>query len=227
MLERQQLSDKTPGHTERQTKILLLLVAAIFLATFLSAPLLAGGIFWDTANGLGLVAMAGLLYMTIATGPGIDGHIHRLLGYLVLGFALAHAAWLLLGDPVVLEYLKPDAPWYMIAGLASLLLLIVLIIIALPRVRRHLHDRFSRFRIWHRAMALLTIFAAAGHIAGSGYYLASWYETALFIVLVAVVCLFQRRLSAVVQLSPRAPRVFLSVATAALGVFVLIRNLPL
>ncbi len=41
------------------------LVAAVFAITFLSAPRLGGGWFWDIGNGLGFVAFAGILAQMI------------------------------------------------------------------------------------------------------------------------------------------------------------------
>ena len=114
--------------------------------TFLSSPVLGAGWFWDTGNALGFTpARAGVLYLTLATGPGLDVRVHRQLGYAVLSVAVAHALWLLVGDPATIEYLKPGAPPYMWAGVLGLLLLAALTVIALPRVRSRTAQTLQQF----------------------------------------------------------------------------------
>jgi len=202
-----------------------LLVAAIFLATVVSSPTLGAGWYWDTGNALGFVAMAGVLYLTLATGPALDVRVHRQLGYAVLGVAAAHVLSLLVGDPTVVEYLKPGAPLYMWAGVAGFLLLTALTVIAVPRVRSKLHKRYSHFRLWHRVIALLTIVGSTWHIIGSNFYLDSWYASTVFLLLVVVISGGRRRLSGYANLEPAVTSRYLAASTVACVLFVGLRNL--
>jgi hypothetical protein len=204
---------------------LKILIGVVFLATFLSSPTLGAGWFWDLGNALGFAAMAGLLYLTLATGPGLKVRLHRQLGYAVLGVAVAHALWLLVGDPAVVEYLKPGAPLYMWAGVLGLLLLAALTVIAMPHVRSRLHKRYSGFRLWHRVLAILTIIGAAGHIAGSNYYIDSGYAAGVFVIVVVAVTAGHRRLPGYAKLTTTITTEFLVVSAGAIVLFVGLRNL--
>lgn len=203
----------------------VLLIAAVFLATMLSSPMLGAGWFWDIGNALGFAAVAGVLYLTLATGPGLNVRIHRQLGYAVLGVATAHVLWLLVGDPAVVDYLKPGAPNYMWAGIIGFLLLVALTLVAMPRVRSRLHKRYSHFRLWHRIIAILTIAGVAWHIVGSNFYLDSLHENAVFVVLIVGVSVGHRRLSVYVNLAPSITRQFLLASAVASVLFVGLRNL--
>jgi hypothetical protein len=78
-------------------KILLATMAAVFIVTLLGAPQMGAGWFWDTGNGIGFAAFAGLLYLTITSNRRLDVRAHQVLGYVVLTLVIGHAFWFLLG----------------------------------------------------------------------------------------------------------------------------------
>ena len=81
--------------------ILLATLGAVFLTTFLAAPTMGAGWFWDAGNGLGFAAFGGLLYIGITSCKRPDIRAHQILGYTVLFVAVTHALWFLLGDATV------------------------------------------------------------------------------------------------------------------------------
>jgi len=208
-------------------KTLLLVLAAVFLTTFLSAPTMGAGWFWDAGNGLGFVAFAGLLYLGITSFRRIDVRAHRLLGYAVLFVAVSHALWFLLGDAAAIEYIKPGAPAYMWLGIVGLLLLFVLVIISLVPDRLKVHKDYPVFLYWHRVLAIATVASCVYHIVFSDFYLASWYQAVLFI-LVATAASFGRPWW--VKFGPVpvvSPAVFLLMTVAFTSVFSVVRNISL
>lgn len=208
-------------------KPLLLVLTAVFLPAFLSVPTMGAGWFWDAGNGLGFVAFAGLLYLGITSYRRIDVRAHRLLGYAVLFVAVAHALWFLLGDAAAIEYIKFSAPAYMWFGVFGLLLLFVLVIISLLPDRLRVHKDYPKFLYWHRVLAISTVACCAYHIVVSGFYLASWFQATLFIV-VASVTSFGRPLW--IKFGPLpvvSPALLLLITVLFTGVFSLIRNIPL
>ena len=176
-------------------KSLLITLSVVYLITFLAAPTMGAGWFWDVGNSWGFAAFAGLLYLTITSSRRLDVRAHKLLGYAVLFLALLHAFWFLLGDAAAVEFMKPGAPGYMWLGMAGLLLLGVLITVALVPDRMRVHKDYPAFKYWHRVIAIATIASVTYHIVLSSFYLAAWYRV-LFsssemkrFVMVFVICL--------------------------------------
>ena len=207
-------------------KILLYAVGGVFLLTFLAAPTMGAGWFWDAGNGLGFAAFAGLVYMTITSNRRLDVRAHRLLAYAVCALALAHAFWFILGDAVVIEFLKIGAPGYMWLGVVSLLLLTILIAIAVVPDRLRVHRDYSEFRYWHRVITVATIAAAAYHIAASRFYLQTWYQVAIFALLACAVCIGRDVWIRLGQIAIATPAAYLGISAICIAVFVFIRNLP-
>jgi len=208
-------------------KTLLAVLAAVFLPTFLAAPTMGAGWFWDTGNGLGFAAFAGLLYLGITSYRRIDIRAHRLLGFTVLLVAVAHALWFLLGDAAAIEYIKFSAPGYMWFGIIGLILLFVLVIISLVPDRLRVHKDYPKFLYWHRILAVATVASCVYHIVVSHFYLATWYQAAVFIA-VATVASFGRPWW--VRFGPLpvvTPAVLILFSVLFSGIFSLIRNLPL
>lgn len=185
---------------------------------------MGAGWFWDGGNGLGFAAFAGLLYLAITSYRRIDVQAHRILGFTVLFIAVAHALWFLLGDAVAVEYIKIGAPDYMWLGIAGLVCLFILVIISLQPDRQTLHKTYPVFIYWHRVLAVLTIAFCTYHIVVSNFYLASWYQAAIFIS-VAVAVSFGRtwwiRFGSFPTVSPA---VLLVVTLLFAGLFSAIRN---
>lgn len=203
--------------------VLVLVVALVFGATFLVLPRTGGGWFWDIGGALGFLAFAGLLFQMIPRTR--NGRRHEVLGYWVLGTAIVHAFWLLAGDAVVGFYLKPGAPLYMWLGLAGLLALAVLAVLARMPDRMRVHRRFPVFRRVHRILAFITVGTAALHIVRSGFYLPGLPQS-LLIGLVLVATCFGRPVWAKLEKPPTASGLgYLAVGVVAVGMFVLSRNL--
>lgn len=206
---------------------LFLTLGGVVLITFVSSPTLGAGWSWDFANGLGFVAFGGLLYLTLASGPVGNLRAHQVLGYALLGLVTVHVFWLLLIDPVVVEYVLPGAPIYMWMGVGGLLLLIALIAIGLPQYRARLHQHYASFRYWHRVLALAAIGATGYHIVGSNFYLHTWPQVVLFVALAATVCFAGRRLPVTAVISHRTARLYLGIGALATLAFAGVRNVPL
>ncbi len=207
-------------------KPFLVTLAAVFLVTFLGAPLLGGGWFWDLGNGIGFVAFAGLLYLTITSNRRLDVHAHRLLGYAVFLLAVAHAFWFLLGDATAVEFVKLGAPDYMWLGIVSLILLAILIITATVPDRIRLHESYASFKYWHRVLTVAMIVSAAYHIVVSNFYLHAWYQGVLFALVSISVCLGRAYWVRLGQIDIAPPVVYLSICAVAVVIFAAIRNIP-
>jgi len=205
---------------------LLATFGAVFLVTFLARPAMGAGWYWDTGNGIGFAAFAGMLYLTLTSIRQFDLRAHRLLGYGVLTVAALHVFWFLLGDAAVVEFLKPGAPAYMWHGVAGFLLLGVLITIALVPDRLRVHRNYAGFRYWHRAIAVATIATATYHIAGSHFYLATWYQTLLFAALAAFGAFARAWWPWPGALHVVGTRAFVATSLAVAAAFGLLRNLP-
>lgn len=207
-------------------KYVLAIFAAVFALTFLAAPLMGGGWFWDGGNGLGFAAFAGLLYLTITSSRRIDVRAHQLLGYGVLFVAVAHAFWFMLGDGAVVEFMKFGAPDYMWHGIVSMLLLGVLITVALVPDRFRVHRDYPSFRYWHRVVAVATIATATYHISVSNFYLGAWYQALLFVVFSATVAVGRPLWTRFGQMPIISMPVFLVLSLVFAVAFSAIRNLP-
>jgi hypothetical protein len=197
-------------------KGLLLTLGAVALISFLATPTLGAGLVWDTGNGLGLVAMGGLVYLVASSsaGSGIDLRAHQVFGYV------------LLLDPVMLTYIQPGAPLYMWIGCAGFLLLVAMMIIGMPQYRLRLHRRYATFRYWHRVLAVATIMAAAWHILGSGLYFGAWYQGLLLVALATAVCIGDRSWLRGAAITNSTSTVLVVTAIALAATFALVRNLP-
>jgi hypothetical protein len=205
-------------------KLLLAIFGTVFLITFLAAPTMGAGWFWDGGNGLGFAAFSGLLYLTITSFRRIDVQAHRILSFAVLFIAVAHALWFLLGDAAAVEYIKIGAPDYMWLGIVGLVCLFMLVIISLQPDRQKLHKTYPLFLYWHRVLAVLTIAFCAYHIVVSNFYLTSWYQAALF-VSVAIATSFGRTWWIRLESFPSVTlTTFLVVTLVFTGLFSAVRN---
>jgi hypothetical protein len=208
-------------------KVLLLTSGAVFLVTFLASPTMGAGWFWDTGNGLGFAAFAGLIYLGITSYRRLDVRAHQLFGYAVLFVAVAHVLWFLLGDAAALEFIKIGAPDYMWLGIVGLVLLFVLVTIALVPDRLRVHKDYPAFRYWHRVLAIATVACCTYHIVVSNFYLAAWYQAALFTVLAVVASFGRAYWIKLGQVKIVTAGVYLLTSVLATVLFSAIRNLPL
>ena len=212
---------------ETRLRTLFLVITLVFGVTFLVLPRNSGGWLWDIGGALGFLAFAGMLFQMIPyprTSTNTSKR-HEVLGYWVLGTAIAHAFWLLTGDGVMHLYLKPGAPFYMWFGLVAIVALAVLAVLARMPDRMRVHRRFPVFRRVHRILAFFGVGSAALHIMLSGFYLPTWSQSVLIGVILLAMCLGRsvwRRLPE----SPTASGLsYLLIGGGAVGLFVLIRTL--
>lgn len=101
---------------------------------------------WDGANALGFAALAGLLYLSSTPRGARDLKRHERFSYVVAGLAAGHAGWFLVTDNAALEYIKPDAPLYMWAGVAGLLLIVLTVIVSVIPTRLRVFGTSARFK---------------------------------------------------------------------------------
>jgi len=175
--------------------------AAFWIAVYLGlvlAPLFVlligttetnAGFWWDFAIALGFAgtAMMGVQFLLTARfkramapfGIDIIYYFHRYTAVVALCFILAHPIILTVDTPAVVGFLNPvDAPWYMSAGLASILALAALMISSWWRTRLGLH--YDAWRRWHSALAIAAVGLALAHIGGVGHYVAAPWQRALW-----------------------------------------------
>jgi len=208
-------------------KALVVTLAVVFVVTFLAAPTMGAGWFWDTGNAIGFAAFGGLLYLTITSVRRLDVRAHQVLGYGVLVVAVVHAFWFMLGDAAAVEFLKPGAPDYMWLGVVSLLSFGILMTVALVPDRFRIHKDYPSFKYWHRLVAIVTLASGTYHIVVSNFYLGAWYQGVLFVLVVVAVASarpFWVKLGQI-RIATNATYILVSVIFGAL--FVAIRNLPL
>ena len=104
------------------TALLLLLIVPPALAGF-------AGIGWEAsqwagyAGALACIALAGSPVRPRSSAPPtlVSLRLHTLIGWLALLAVALHIGGLVLADRTVLEYLKPTAPLYQLAGIAATL----------------------------------------------------------------------------------------------------------
>jgi len=201
-------------------------MTVVFLITFLAAPTMGAGWFWDVGNGIGFAAFAGLLYLTITSNRRLDVRAHQILGYAVLLLVVGHAFWFLLGDATVVEFIKIGAPDYMWLGIVSLILFVVLITTANVPDRLRVHQNYSSFRYWHRLLTIVIIAGAAYHIVVSNFYLGTWYQAALFVLISIAVCLGRAYWIKLGQIAIASPVVYVALSVIMAVAFTGLRNLP-
>lgn len=187
---------------------------------------MGAGWFWDAGNAIGFAAFAGLLYLTITSSRRLDVRKHQVLGYGVLMVAAAHVFWFLLGDAAVVEFLKVGAPDYMWHGVVAFLLLGVLIIVALVPDRFRIYQDYPAFKYWHRVLAIITIGTATYHVVVSNFYLGTWYQALLFVLLAIGAAFGRQYWTRFGQLPITGSAVYIMVSIAFGLVFTAIRNLP-
>jgi hypothetical protein len=201
-------------------------MAAVFVITFLGAPAMGAGWFWDTGNGIGFAAFAGMLYLTITSSRRLDVRAHQILAYAVLALAVAHAFWFLLGDATAVEFIKIGAPDYMWLGIVSLIAFIVLIMIANVPDRLRVHSNYPSFKYWHRVLTVVVIAGAAYHIIASNFYLGSWYQAGLLALISLAVCLGREYWMRLGQIVIASPAVYIALSSVLIIAFAGLRNLP-
>lgn len=201
------------------------LVVLVFGLTFLSGPTPAGGWFWDLGNGVGFLAFAGILFQMIPVRGRAAMDAHEWLGYGVLALVLLHAFWFLAGDGAVHVYLQWGAPAQMIFGLAAVLALAGLTVLARMPDRLIRHRSYRSFRDLHRTLALVVAGAAALHVVLSRFYLAGLAQALLFAGLTLAMCLGRGGWDRVTLRTTAPLAGVLALGVVAVGLFAAIRTL--
>ena len=177
---------------------LYLLLVMLPLGVLLLGEVPPGTVFgWDFAVALGFSALVIMFTMFLLTARfkwtthvfGIDiiYYFHRWIALVALVLLLAHPVILIGMEPLLLEYLKPDAPWHMLAGNMALLAVILLVATSVWRKALHLH--YDAWRFLHAVFAVLAVGLAMVHIAGVNYYVEAPWKRALWLMLAVSVVL--------------------------------------
>lgn len=156
---------------------LVLALAPLIVAIGITRPP-GNGFGWDFAVALGIGAlglMGAMLLLTSrfrrAAAPfGVDVifYFHRLIGIAILGIVLLHALILLVLEPPLWHYLKPDGPGSMHAGAGALVALGLLL--GSSVARKALHLRYDFWRKLHAVLAITALALSLVHVAGINYY---------------------------------------------------------
>ncbi len=168
----------------------LLIVAAPLLVLLFGAVPPGTAFWWDFSKALGFAAisMMGVQFALTArfrraTSPfGIDiiYFLHRYLAIAALLFALAHFAIIWIGYRDSLGTLNPlEAPWYMTAGRAALVLFALAVITS--EWRQTLRLEYGLWRFSHIVFAMAGFVAGIAHIMGVGYYTEAPLKRALWL----------------------------------------------
>jgi DMSO/TMAO reductase YedYZ heme-binding membrane subunit len=196
-------------HLSKDTELQVLAFSSVLCLSIFSPVVLVAlwpfpeGIYlaWDWANFMGYMSLAICGFLFVYRGrarafPAFSGrffaNLHRELGYIALLLLFLHAGILLVSEPLLVEHLKPTAPLHMLAGIIALLLMVVLVISAIPYVRRRLWHDYHVFRHIHAVLAVCISGLVAYHVLSSGFYLNGVWKVGLastltFVILVSYV----------------------------------------
>ena len=173
---------------------------AITLALVATPPRLPqNGLAWDFIMALGYVATALFLVIPLVSTRvwfALGGEaeevrpvlgFHRALSYLALVYLLAHVAGAIVIDSTVIEYLKPSAPWGMIAALVSSVMVIVVMLQSEYRVG--IRMPYRRWYVWHCVLSVIIILGMFYHIVEAGYFTYSVIEKVVLALLAVLASL--------------------------------------
>lgn len=152
----------------------------------LDMPFASAGWLWESANALGILALATSLYLFLFIGSGRHGRAHQLVSYCLIASAVGHVLLLWVPDKTLWHYAALDMPHYMWAGFAGLACILATALLALPLTRRYWHERHRHFKFWHYWLSIAIIAFSLWHISGSGFYFNELEVWALIIVSIGV-----------------------------------------
>ncbi|PLY02335.1 MAG: oxidoreductase [Desulfuromonas sp.] len=179
---------------------LVLVLLPLFI--LIVGPVPAGsGVLWDLSAACGFVGaamMATMFLLTarlkLVTAPfGIDiiYYFHRLISMVAFAFIIVHPLLLLVADPRLLYFIRPQAsPYHLRAGIAALVCMLLLMLSSLWRQKLGIH--YERWRFWHVFLSILAMVMTLIHIEGVGHYVNSpgaallWRGITLTCILVVV-----------------------------------------
>jgi predicted ferric reductase len=152
--------------------------------------------FWtefSAALGFAGLAMLGLQFGItarfgrIAAPYGLDIMLqfHRLISLVAGAVLIGHLVVLFVVRPETIGLLNVlDAPWRARAGVASMLLLIILVAASLWRER--LRISYENWRRTHGVLAVTAIALGLGHVIGVGHYLVFGWKLAFWLAITAI-----------------------------------------
>ena len=194
----------------------LAILVLVFVIALMGSSVQGDGWFWAIGNATGLVAFAQLLILAGNGRSGLGRTVrHRWLGLSVFFMVILHGLWFLAGDSVTLEYLKCGAPHYMVAGLFSTALLLLVTVSSLVSVRNRVYATSNSFRTWHRWLSVFIVLSALIHIVLSGLYLTYDWQW-LILISVSLVVYFLPKLFALDYSFQRRNLVIATIATMIL-----------
>jgi len=148
------------------------LVGLVFSVALAARPTLGDGWYWEVGNGLGFLALVLIFVLTLHGRGGLGGSSeHRWLGIGVFFAVFGHALWFLVGDSVVWEYLRWGAPHYMVAGVLSAGLLLLVTFSSVITFRNESYAGYPSFQRWHRYLSVAILITAIVHVLLSGFYI--------------------------------------------------------
>jgi len=160
---------------------------------------------WEVAQALGVLAVAGCLFLCVrpvrprlhASGP-LTLRTHELVGWVVLLAVVVHVLLLLLVDRTVINHAKLTAPLYEWAGALGLLQLLLLTVPSTAVIRRRLWSRHRNFQALHVGMSCLLVALVSVHVVTTNRYVHGHLRTAICVVLstVALLALLRARVPA-------------------------------
>lgn len=150
------------------------------LIVLAALPVFAGfaGIGWELTQAAGLTSALACIALSGSPVRPRDSvpptllslRRHTLIGWLALLAAAIHVGGLVLVDRTVVEYLKPTAPLYQLAGIAAALLLLALVLSSLASVRRRLWASHRGFQAIHVILGSLLVALVAVHVVVTARY---------------------------------------------------------
>jgi hypothetical protein len=161
------------------------------LLVLLALPAVAGfvGPGWELSQWAGLAAAIACILLCGAPLMPRDSQpqtllslrLHTAIGWATLVLAALHIGGLALSDHTVIEYLKPTAPYYQLAGIAAAVLLVVLVLLAHGPIRRRLWRSHRGFQATHVLLACALALLVAAHGVVTARYLGGGGRRALYL----------------------------------------------
>jgi Ferric reductase like transmembrane component/Class III cytochrome C family len=156
-----------------------------------ATPLIAGyaGVGWELSQLAGLVGVLACIALSgspirprEASPPTVLSlRFHTVIGWVALIAVAFHAGGLVLADRTVVEYLKPTAPLYQLAGIVATCLLLVLVVSSLAGVRRRIWTSHRNFQATHVILGCLLAALIAVHVVVTARYMGGRGRRALFV----------------------------------------------
>jgi hypothetical protein len=174
------------------------------LVLLVAVPVVAGfaGIGWELAqlagfaSALACIALCGSPVRARDSTPPtlLSVPQHQLVGWAATILAVLHVGGLLYTDRIAMEYLKPSAPLYQLAGVAAGILLLILVVSSLVNLRR-LWTSHRSFQVTHVSLGCLLIVLIAVHVMVTERYTGGGEAQVLFaaVTLGAITMLLRAR----------------------------------